>query len=312
VKQIATLAIAVAAALVVAGCTSLTPAEDPVYLRLTDFEARLLRVERVLQNESLITMSTQLDQLRSDVAGLRGQIEEVRFDVEGNAQRQRDLYLDLDQRLQLLEQGQGQAAFGSPPGVGGGGFDAAAPPFGAGAAGAAPTATPPPVGNAGQFGGPAAGNAGAAAPNAGFGAASSAAAPPPVPVLKGSDQENYNRAYELLEPRRDFVGAERAFTEFLAAFPTSPLAPNAQYWLGETYYVRNLFQEALPAFQRVIDEYPTSQKVPDALLKLGYVHDALGNTDAARTTLRQVMERYPNTTFARLASVRLSQPHLSR
>jgi tol-pal system protein YbgF len=153
------------------------------------------------------------------------------------------------------------------------------------------------------------GNAGAS-PSPGFGAPPAAA--PPQPLLSGSDQENYNRAYELIEPRKDYEGANRAFTEFLAAFPTSPLAPNAQYWLGETYYVRDLFREALPAFQKVIDEYPTSLKVPDALLKLGYVHDALGNTDAARTTLRQVMEKYPNTTFARLASVRLSQPHLSR
>lgn len=308
-KNIATPAIAVTAALVVAGCTSLTPTEDPVQLRLTDLEARLLRIERVLQNDSLITLSTQADQLRADVAALRGQVEEVRFDVEGDAQRQRDLYLDLDQRLQALEQTQGQAGFGPP--IGGG--PNAAPSFGASPSVAPPTVTPPPVGGAGPFGGEAAGgNVGAAAPSTGLGAQAPAAFPPPGPALSGTDQDNYNRAYELLDPRKDYAGANRAFAEFLASFPTSPLAPNAQYWLAETFYVRDMFQEALPAFQKVIDDYPASLKEPDAMLKLGYVHDALGNTDAARATLQQVMQRYPNTTYARLASVRLSQPELSR
>lgn len=307
-KNIATPAIAVTAALVVAGCTSLTPTEDPVYLRLTDLEARLMRLERQLDSESLITMSTGVDQLRSDVAALRGQIEEVQFDVEANAQRQRDLYLDLDSRLQTLEQSRGQGGAFAPPPIGGG--PNAAPSFGA-SAGAPPTVTQPPAGGSDRFGAPASGgNAGTAASSTGFGA-QPAGAPPP-PVLSGTDQENYNRAYELLDPRRDYAAANRAFAEFIAAFPTSPLAPNAQYWLAETFYVRDMFQEALPAFQKVLEDYPASLKEPDAMLKLGYVYDALGNAEAARTTLQQVMQRYPNTTFARLASVRLAQPHLSR
>jgi len=300
VKHIATPAIAEAAAVAVAGCTSLTPPEDPVNMRLTALDARLRRIERQLESESLITMSSRVDQLRADVAALRGQIEEVQFAVEGNAQRQRDLYLDLDSRLQALEQSRGQA--GLAPSLGG---SVGSPSFG-GPSAVPPTVSQPPVGGSGQLGAAAGSNVGGPAASPSFGTQASAAVPP-GPGLSGTDQDNYNRAYELLETRKDYAGAQRAFTEFLAAFPTSPLAPNAQYWLGESLYARQMYQEALPEIPKVIDVYPGSLKEPDAMLKLGFVHDALGNKDAARTTLQQVMQKYPNTIYERLASARLTQ-----
>lgn len=97
---------------VLAGCSSLTPTEDPVYLRLTDVEARLMRIERVVENESLIELATQLSQLQDATQALRGEIETLRFESESAAARQRDLYVDVDTRLQALEQAQSGAAFG--------------------------------------------------------------------------------------------------------------------------------------------------------------------------------------------------------
>ena len=89
--------------LLVAGCTTLAPSEDPVFLRLTDMEARLIRVERVINNQSLIELANQVDQLQAQTAVLRGEIETLRFELDGGSSRQRDLYLDVDQRLQVLE-----------------------------------------------------------------------------------------------------------------------------------------------------------------------------------------------------------------
>ncbi len=62
----------------------------------------------------------------------------------------------------------------------------------------------------------------------------------------------------------------RHFQQFLQSYPQSSLADNAQYWLGESYYVTRDFQNAAAAFQTVLDRWPDSRKAPDALLKLGY------------------------------------------
>ena len=106
---------------------------------------------------------------------------------------------------------------------------------------------------------------------------------------------------------RKYEEAGRAFGQFLASFPQSPLADNAQYWLAETQYVRGQYQPALAEFQKVLDRYPQSAKLPDALLKVGYCQGELGNREAARTALQQVMRQFPDTTAARLASQRLER-----
>ena len=109
-----------------AGCSSLTPTSDPVYLRLQDVEARLIRIERVMENESLIELATQVSQLEAETASLRGEIETLRYESENAAARDRDLYIDVDTRLQSLERGQPRAA--PPPSAGAAVGGAAAPP----------------------------------------------------------------------------------------------------------------------------------------------------------------------------------------
>ncbi len=243
-----------AAVVLAAGCSSLTPSEDPVALRMTDIEARLIRLERVVENQSLTELVGELERLRSESAALRGEIETLRFETENSDSRQRELYVDLDRRINGLESA--PRSFVPPPAV---------------------VATEP------------------------------AAAPPVVASRPaGSDQQNYEAALDLIESRR-YDEANRAFTGFLASFPTSPLADNAQYWLAETYYVRNQYADGLAAFRRLIESYPQSDKVPDALLKIGFCQAELGERAAARTSLQEVMRQFPGTTAARLASQRLDR-----
>ena len=92
------------------GCSSLTPIDDPVYLRITDMEARLLRIERVLENESLVALAGDINALRSEVQALLGQVETLQFELEGQGERSRNLYVDLDSRLQALEAAQERMA----------------------------------------------------------------------------------------------------------------------------------------------------------------------------------------------------------
>lgn len=125
-------ALVISSILAVTGCSTLTPVDDPMYLRMTDIEARLIRIERLFDNESLISLATQLDQLRADTQSLRGEVETLRFETENSAERQRNLYVDVDERLRSIEQSQtrasappafnsGNNAGGAPAGDSGGG-----------------------------------------------------------------------------------------------------------------------------------------------------------------------------------------------
>jgi len=87
------------------GCELLTPPEeDPVYLKLTEIDNRLVRVERLIDNEGLTNLLTRLEATQRDVQALRNDIETLQHEVGQANDRQRDLYLDVDQRLQTIEQ----------------------------------------------------------------------------------------------------------------------------------------------------------------------------------------------------------------
>ena len=120
----------------------------------------------------------------------------------------------------------------------------------------------------------------------------------------GTDRQNYEASLDILK-QQDYAAAGNAFRQFLATYPDSLLADNAQYWLAETYYVTESFDEALRQFELVLTGYPRSLKRPDALLKIGFCQYALERYDEARSTLRRVEDEYADTTAATLAGQRL-------
>lgn len=231
-----------------AACEMMQPREDPVAMQLADIERRLAALERVIANGSLVDLTLQVDELQRQTADLQGRTEALEHGAETTAGRQRELYVDLDDRLQNLERSL-QAAN---------------------------------VMDGGSL------------------------APGQLPVPGGSDRDNYQAAFELLKEQR-YEPAAMAFHQFLVSFPDSQLADNALYWLAESYYVTDQFENALEQFQAVINRFPRSRKVPDALLKIGYSNYELERWDAARTALRRVQDEYEDTTAARLAEQRLNR-----
>jgi tol-pal system protein YbgF len=127
-----------------------------------------------------------------------------------------------------------------------------------------------------------------------------------LPVPGGSDRDNYQAALELIKEQH-YDAAEKAFKQFLLSFPDSQMADNAQYWLAESYYVTNRFDQALKQFTLVIDDYPRSRKVPDALLKMGFCSYELKQWNDARKSLGRVTADFADTTAARLAEQRLAR-----
>lgn len=97
-------------AALISGCAVTPPAEDPVLIKLNDLERRLAAIERVLANGSLVELTTQSEQQRRQTAALQGRVESLEYESEGTASRQRDLYVDLDERIRTLE----QSAAGGP------------------------------------------------------------------------------------------------------------------------------------------------------------------------------------------------------
>lgn len=122
----------------------------------------------------------------------------------------------------------------------------------------------------------------------------------------GDDKTSYQSAFNLLKDGQ-YDRAIPAFQKFLAGYPDSSLADNAQYWLGEAFYVNKAYPEAQAAFQRVIDKYPQSRKISDALLKIGYCRYEMKQWESARQVLGQVVARFSDTPAGRLAQQRLEK-----
>jgi len=246
-KAIATLVVAMLSS----GCAVFEPppqGPDPTQQKLAEIERRLAALERILASGALIELTEQVDDLQRQSAELRGRTDTLEHDADGTSARQRDLYVDLDDRVRTLEQ-----SIQSRPA-----------------------------------------------------AVSQAQVANALPVPGGTDRQNYEAAFELLKQQR-YQAAGAAFGQFLASFPDSQLADNAQYWLAEAYYVTDQFEDALAQFQVVLSSYPRSRKIPDALLKIGYSNYELGRWDGARSALQRVQDDFPDSTAARLAEQRLTR-----
>ena len=98
--------------LALGACSTVPPEEDPVLIKLTQLEDRLARVERVIENQSLVSLVTELEQVRTEMAGLRDQVETMSFEAGNANRRQRDQYVDIDTRLNDLESGMATAVRG--------------------------------------------------------------------------------------------------------------------------------------------------------------------------------------------------------
>ncbi|MGC3974645.1 MAG: tol-pal system protein YbgF [Nitrospira sp.] len=140
--------------------------------------------------------------------------------------------------------------------------------------------------------------------------ASSAAAIPPRAENRSAvlmaDRESYERTLTRFKDG-DLDGARQGFAEFLVQHPHSDLAPNARFWLGESYYGKRDYSRAIDAYDQVQLNHPASEKVPAALLKKGYAYLALKDRKKAASALKQVIDLYPRSPEANKAMDKLNQ-----
>lgn len=244
---------------VTTGCALGQPQQQgpsPEQRRMAALSSRVDTLEQRVQNADRVQLLDRIEQLERENRALRGEVERLAHEVETQNRRQRDQYVDLDQRLRSVETGAPAPAVAST---------------------VATVAGP---------------------------AASSNRPRPGVKADPVSERAAYQVAFELLKEGR-YEQAITGFRQFLADYPRSQYADNAQYWLGEAYYVTRSFQTAAQEFAKVIDLYPDSGKRQDALLKLGYVHYELKDWKRSRARLNEVVKSFPGSTAANLAEQRL-------
>jgi tol-pal system protein YbgF len=253
-------------------------AADPVTdQRLANIDGRLTRLEGILDNKMLLDMLQRIDAMQQELQATRDAADMVAHELEGLKDRQRELYLDIDRRLRALETARLDPAAGGEaplPRISDGPTDGILIP-------SEPTADGEETG--GQE--------------------------PPAPAPGGareSDSAAYRKAFNVLKGGR-YEESIVAFGQFLADYPRSTYAANAQYWLAEASYVSGDYARAAKEFNEVIEHYPNSSKVPDAQLKLGFTLYELEQWEQARAVLSELNRRYPNTTVAQLAENRLDR-----
>jgi tol-pal system protein YbgF len=257
---------------------------DPAYDQVGGYgpgtlDERVGKLEKRLSSGTISEMLTRMEQLQNDVLKMRGEIEQLNHEVDKLKKQQKDMYTDIDQRLQA----------GAPP---------ASPTPESGQepqAGTDGGLLPPPV---------------AVTPRPIIPATTLPTPRPiatPVPANDPAVREAaYQKGFNLLKDGK-YPESVREFKKFLAAYPGGDLVDNAVYWMGEAYYVLRDFPNSREAFRKVVKEFPQSAKASDALLKIGYIEYDSGQWAKSRDVLNEVVKNYPGSSAAKLAEKRLAK-----
>ena len=253
--------------------------------------------------------SVRITQLENEISRLTGRMEEIDFALSRIEARLDKLVVDLDQRLTALER-EGRRVSGAETPLPG-----SVPPNASLSLRPlperAPALTPPaasavPVPSQPGVLGTIPKDLAVTKPR---GPKTVSSAPPPArpadvptasvalsaetPALPpGTPKSQYDYALSLMLGQQDFAAAERALKAFVEQHPQDDLTGNAQYWLGETYYVRRSYQNAAFAFAEGYQRYRKNRKAPDSLLKLGMSLSRMGKRKEACTAFSRFLSKY--------------------
>ena len=232
-------------------------------------EQRITYLERMVDSRTEMQhrLQQQLDTMQGEIDELRGAVEVHTNQLEKVLQRQRELYLEIDKRVEALKQAAGQSQSGS---------------------GSANR-----QGSASQS--PAQSQQRASQSDQGSQTAGS----------EQSESDAYDNAVNLILKSREYDKAIPAFQSFIQQFPDSQYAANAHYWLGQLLFNKQKWADAKEQFNVVANRFTDSSKRAEALLKLGIIEQRQGNNGQAKSFFNQVIADYPNSSARKLAEARM-------
>jgi len=137
-------------------------------------------------------------------------------------------------------------------------------------------------------------------------------APPAPPGEEGGLPPTISAEMLFSFAQRDQSGGKldsalEQYQQFLSSFPSTDLAPAAQYGIGEIYYESGKFEDAVQAFDNVLERYPDNDKTPDAIFMKAQCLVRTGSDRAAAIELRDLIRRFPNTELAEKATAELER-----
>ena len=238
-------------------------------------QQRLMKLEEQISSQpsgraNVADLVVQNQTLQQQIAELKGMIEEQNYQIKSLKEKQKLLYVDIDSRLAELESRSTITSQASQPD---------------------PTDEPQET---------------AIEVEQSFNDLPVASGSNTEQPVLSSSEDDYDIAFAHLKAGR-FLESARAFEDFIQNHPNNELTDNAYYWLGESYYVKRQYPQALAAFQSLTEKFPNSSKAPDSWLKIGYSYYEMDDLIKADENLKKVVNNYPNTSIARLAKNRLRQ-----
>jgi tol-pal system protein YbgF len=243
-------------------------------------------------SDAIVAIQERLERLEAEMRRLTGRFEEVGYAQTQTNQRIDRISKDNELRFKEIEQKL-----------------VAQPPTAGQQAGPVPQLNPPPELMQNPNAKPGEETIVLKPPSGALQASQAAKPPPPAGAAQtaasGSSQEQYDKAYALLKGG-NYAEAEKAFAAFIQANPNDTLAGNAQYWLGESFYVRGDHQKAAETFAEGYLKYPKSAKAPDNLLKLGLSLDALGKKKEACQSFDRLQKEFKSAANADAAKRKAS------
>ena len=261
--------------------------------KVDSLDARMQRIERVVDNQALLNMAKRIEDLQRQVQELRGENERLAHELNNLKIRQREQYLEIDSRLQ-----------GST-----GTANAASMPIASSETQNNTAATQSTL-TTERISTQSAATETTTTPSTSATVATADAVTTSgttVSATASTDAaQDYKNAFTLLKKGK-YDDSIVAFESFLQTHPGSKYAANAQYWLAEANYVSKRYPQALTEFSKVINQYPVSSKVPDAKLKLGFTYYELEKYEEARVELTRLRAQFPNSSVAALAQQRLER-----
>ncbi|MBP6367842.1 MAG: tol-pal system protein YbgF [Nitrosomonas sp.] len=257
--------------------------------QVSEMEARIAKMEEALNNQALLELYTKVETLGLDLGKLNGQIEMLGNENTLLQKRQKDFYIDLDNRLRLLEQPDKQV----PSSI-----ESKKSSSGLATPQSKQTAIAPSANTASE---PVSTGEAVASMQFDSGASSATELTPASPV----ENNAYQEAYALFK-NGDYASAIGQFESFLENYPQSNLAPGAAYWIGNARYALRDYQLAIDAQKRLINKYPNSQKAPDAFLNIASSQYEMGDSKASKQTLENLVAKYPHSEAAKKAKQRLA------
>jgi tol-pal system protein YbgF len=125
------------------------------------------------------------------------------------------------------------------------------------------------------------------------------------PEASAAEQKAYQAALDQFK-LGNYPLAVAAMQGFLVTYPSSPLASNAQYWIGMAYSGQRDYKSAITAQRKVLTSWPDSNKAPDALLSIASAQETMGDRRSAQKTLEELVAKYPASSAAASAKQRLA------